>query len=106
MINPTKYKINSSIKYPLIFFNESYGAAWQLYSKGADKNVYKHFETNGFSNGWYVDKSFEISDEHDIIISYFPQRLFIILALVSLLACLGCFFTLFILGRRSKFAKS
>lgn len=116
-INPTQYLVhieNATGPY-LLNFGERYDIGWKAYplsiikaqnEQMQDKFIDKtfltalfakplpeknHFQTNGYANGWYVEKA----GNYDLIISYWPQRLYYLglaISLISLIAVLGGIF--------------
>lgn len=79
MLKPVKYKIESESHEPFfLVFNESFHPGWRLSvnKKPLSKN---HFSANAYANGWYIDET----GKNEIILEYFPQRLFNIGALIS-----------------------
>ncbi|MDO8638413.1 MAG: alpha-(1-_3)-arabinofuranosyltransferase family protein [Candidatus Daviesbacteria bacterium] len=68
-INPTRYVVHIKNESPFILvFSELFNDAWQASYKN---NIYKHFRTNFYANGWLIDKA----GEFDVAIKYLPQKL-------------------------------
>ncbi len=76
-INPGRYDVeiyNATTAFPLIL-SESYDKNWKASINGNDSEQISeknHFITNGFANGWYVDRI----GNYTITLEYKPQRLF------------------------------
>ncbi|MBU2566314.1 hypothetical protein KKG46_02010, partial [Patescibacteria group bacterium] len=107
-INPTKYlvKIVNPTKNSYLVLNENFGA-WKVYLPGSvnlSKPLPKqletlflpsvpesnHFTLNGFANAWKLEADQpESAKELNLIMEYFPQKVFYISVLISFLATLA-----------------
>lgn len=99
-INPTQYliEVNSSEPFVLVF-SEPYNPQWKIYdgsiswietlwTKPIEDD--KHFIVNGYSNGWFINKT----GEFEFSLYYFPQTyvyLGFILTGMSFVGCIGYF---------------
>lgn len=86
-VDQTKYIVhvqNASGPY-ILNFGQSYDQGWRasILAKRLTEN--NHFKTNGYANGWLVDKT----GNYDIIIEYWPQRLVYMGFGISLAAIFG-----------------
>lgn len=100
-INPTKYEVkvaNATEPY-FLTLSESYNPQWKAYiNKESDETTWiesffqqpvleeKHLVANGYANSWYIDKL----GTYDITLYYFPQNLFYIGTIVSLITFMFC----------------
>jgi hypothetical protein len=118
-----KVKFNSAKEDFLFNFLETYHSGWKLYpSRGNYKwfsNLFKqsinveHFQANNYSNAWYIDVN-ELKDKglvkqnldgtYDIemIIEFWPQRLFYLGSVISGITLLGCLIYLIRYRRKNK----
>lgn len=126
-INPIKYRIKISgaqESFPLIF-SEAFNGNWKIYPvRGAGRSFYEtyfqkplseknHFIANGYGNGWLIDLDgikdfgkYELNKDNtidfELIIEFWPQRLFYVGMALSGMALLGCIIYLvsaFFMGR-------
>ncbi len=68
-INPAKYIVHIKNTQPFILvFSELFNDVWQASNQG---NIYKHFRTNFYANGWLIDRT----GDFDIAVEYLPQKL-------------------------------
>jgi len=110
-INFSKYKIKiTDIDEPfLLNFLESFDNYWRLYARNgfSKKRLTDHFMINGYANGFIIDPKIleekgilEMKEngkyDLELVMEYFPQRLFYLALLVSLLAL---FFSAFIVRK-------
>lgn len=97
-INPTRYVVDVPESHPkFLVFTQAYDPNWKLYAfsqdskpwdrlfglwqgSGFDKN---HFIVNAYMNGWDISGT----KEKRFIVEYFPQRLFYVGIMVSLISC-------------------
>lgn len=72
-VNPSKYSvhIDHAAAPFLLVFCESYHESWVAYVNGEEVPSRCHLMTNGFANGWYIDKA----GSYDITIEFWPSRL-------------------------------
>lgn len=104
-VNPTKYNLHFSQvrgKIPVVF-SQSYHRGWELYpAVEAD-----HFLVNGYANAWIFDtnivckkiscqKNSNGTYDFNVVLEFWPQRLFTLGLLISGLTLVGC---LIIIGR-------
>ncbi|HTW96201.1 MAG TPA: hypothetical protein VMD74_00900 [Candidatus Methylomirabilis sp.] len=96
--------------------NISRGKMWDTWFNWPVKKYFQipetqHFEVNGFANAWYIDldklekegvikKNGQGLYDFEIIIEYFPQRLFVVASIISGLAFLAIL--IFIIGYKSR----
>ncbi len=128
-INPTRFIVNVESETPFILvFNERYHPDWKAFIKKPDekkpvnevrryssalinawknrgkiKALEKHLQVNGFANAWWVELPGDMkgTENFQVLIEYFPQRLFetgFIIAFLAFVFCLGCF----IINRRKR----
>ena len=105
-INPTKYIVNvknAKVPYNLVF-SETFSPNWKTYIQKCETSCSlfqewnlapisedQHVVVNGFANGWNITpKDSNGKTNYIIIIEYWPQRLFYIGAIISILT-LGAF---------------
>lgn len=82
-INSTKYTVqvtNANDPY-ILSFGESFDKEWKAYISDDKKLITEnnHLKINGYANGWFIDKE----GNYDIIIEYWPQKVFHIGLLIS-----------------------
>jgi hypothetical protein len=83
--NPTKYVVHVNASEPFfLIFSESYHKDWVAYVDG--KEVKDHFMANGYANAWYINKT----GVFDIVLEFWPQRLFYVGTTVSLTTLILC----------------
>lgn len=103
-INPTEYeaKIDNAEFPHTIVFSESYSPDWKIsvFADGGNPVSIKplHFSANLYANAWYFDKT---PSSYNIKIYYWPQKLFIIGASISIMTIIFSI-ALFLLGRRKR----
>lgn len=88
--DPTSYRvIVDNAKTPFIlFFNQAFSAGWKAsFEDGKDVVISgrKHFEIDGYANGWYIDKK----GNYTIDIEYMPQQYFYFGIIISLMALIS-----------------
>lgn len=93
-VNPTKYKITiNEAKEPFeLVFNESYHKNWKVFLAEGKREIAKdtHSLVNGYANSWYVTrKDIGARENFELIVEFWPQRLFYWGILISLAALLG-----------------
>lgn len=82
-ISPTEFRVKASSSSPyFLIFNESYNPFWQILVNGERQS--EHFVVNGFANGYYIDQT----GDHEIRLYYWPQTLFNIGGIISLITIL------------------
>ena len=113
-INPTKYivKINKANGPFWLVFSQNYHPYWKVYIKqnsklkiqnskfieksallsalvdmGKRSEVKEHYLVNGYANGWYINPN-KIQD-FEVVLEYWPQRLFETAWFISALALIG-----------------
>lgn len=107
-INPTRYIVDVEAERPFwLVLNESFYEGWKGYIKNRAKRIElkDHALVNGYANGWYVDTNTVLVSESpvpggaqgvkqgkrfQIVLEFYPQRLFEIGLLISGLTLLGC----------------
>lgn len=88
-ISPVKYKVKAEGG-TILVFAENYNKNWILEPR--DKTLAAapiHFSVNGYANGWYIPS--DGRGEKDYIIYYWPQKLYVVGAVISLTALLIVF---------------
>jgi len=87
-LSPVKYRVTvkKAISPFLLVFSENYHPMWQVKIKG--QVIDNHFRANWYANAWYIDKR----GTYDIIIEFWPQKLFYIGLVVSLTSFILCLF--------------
>ena len=112
-INPTEYKVKvtNAMEPFYLVLSESYHPQWKAYidEKGDETNWIEafyqkpipdndHFMANGYANAWYIDPN-EIDKDGDgnftITLYFWPQSLFYLGAVISLMALAICMVYLF-----------
>lgn len=94
-INPTLYRVqirNAQTPYFLVF-SESFNRGWKIYpqeqfwSRWFAQPLFeeKHFKINTFANAWSIDKK----GDYDLVVEYWPQRMFWLGSMLSLLFLVG-----------------
>lgn len=76
-INPAKFivHIDNALDPYFLVFGESYNPQWKIFIKetdGKNSSFNDHLVVNNYANGWFVDKS----GSYDIIVEYYPQKVF------------------------------
>lgn len=109
-INPTKYKVTifrAKESFPLIL-EESYHDDWKIYlNSNKPINQSHHLLVNGFLNSWVINPQELCKDTYcktnrdgtfdvELIIEYWPQRLFTIVYNVNLFLFISAFVIIFI----------
>ncbi len=106
-INPAKYnlKIKQAKKLFYLVFSETFDSNWKLYINSTAIEDTNHIKVNGYANAWRIDVNQLCSDkkndhaclknkdgsyDFELIIEFFPQRLFYIGLSVSLITFIGC----------------
>jgi hypothetical protein len=109
-INPTKYRVKvEGAKEPYtLVFSESFNQKWKAYISNQHEktvtnsfletwtkepiNEERHLLVNGYANSWYITPEDNAGEEnYEIIIEFWPQRLFYIGLFISGLTLIGCF---------------
>lgn len=86
-INPTKYNVHVNASKPFfLVFSESYDNDWVAYVEGHEIPDKYHFTVNGFANGWYINKT----GTFDIILEFWPQKLFYTGSAISITTFILC----------------
>jgi hypothetical protein len=86
-VDPTKYVVHVNASRPFfLVFSESYHKDWIAYVNGEQLPDVRHFMANGYANAWYIDKP----GSYEIILEFWPQRLFYIGAAISLTTFFFC----------------
>jgi len=92
-INPTKYevKIEGANRPYTLVFNESFHQGWKAYiGRREPISEDKHYLINGYANSWYITpEDAGEAENYEIMIEFWPQRLFHIGMIVSALSLLG-----------------
>lgn len=113
-VNPTKYrvKVKDAIESFYLVFLESFHKEWNLYLAEQKSPFYetwlkepiskdRHFLANGYANSWFVDlgevkksgnyvENPDGSIDFELIVEFWPQRLFYLGLMISGLTLLGC----------------
>jgi hypothetical protein len=72
-VNPTKYIVSVEATGPFyLVLSQSYHAYWRAYVDGVQVPEEYHFVANGYANAWYIDKS----GSYDVVLEFWPQKLF------------------------------
>ena len=74
------------IPYQIHSFSESYHKDWIAYVDG--REVESHLMANGYANAWYINKT----GTFEIILDFWPQKLFYIGSAISLTTFILCVF--------------
>ena len=86
-INPTKYVVHVNTSNPFsLVFSESYDKGWVAYVDGQQISDEYHFITNGYANGWYVNKT----GAYTVTLEFWPQKLFYIGSAISITTLIIC----------------
>jgi len=87
-IDPTKYIAHvSDAKNPfLLVFSESYNKDWLAYVDGEQVLSEQHYVANSYANAWHINKT----GTYDIVLEFWPQKLFYIGSAISLTALIVC----------------
>ena len=110
-INSTKYKVlirNAKDSF-LLVFNQSFHKDWRLYLiNNFEIAEERHLLVNGYANGWFIDpkkicslpkhacsKSLDNGFDLEITAEYFPQKIFIVGAFISILSAIIILFLIF-----------
>jgi len=127
-LNPTKFRVTVRAEQPfLLVLSEGYHRQWRAFlrkpgSRGHDlegksslldalltgdllEEIPRHISVNGYANGWVIDKIPEGNPgrQLEIILEYYPQRLFEAGVLISLLSLAFCLvFWAFSRGRNGR----
>lgn len=121
-INDTKYIAEIPSKNPFfLIFDEKYNPEWKVYLKEKSRekskfsiaeNIFgtlflaplpeaKHIKADGYANAWYIDSSQNLQGkEYEAVIEYWPQRIFYLSFLITLISVSGGIIFLAISGRR------
>jgi len=113
-INPTKYKIQifgAKEPFPLVF-SETFNPNWKIYGYGRQLFEDTHILVNGYGNYWTINpfqvcnnkciKNSNGTYDFELIVEFWPQRLFYLGLFVSGLTVFGSFGYLFFDYRRRK----
>lgn len=103
-INPTKYfvKIKNAQEPFFLNFLETYSPLWNAYVAEGDGDVASsrqiwstwfkqplpkntHILVNGYANGWFLDRK----GDYNLILEYWPQKLFYLSKIITLLSVLS-----------------
>jgi len=87
-IDPTKYTIsveNSTGPFFLVF-SSTFDKSWGAYVDGQQIPDQYHFETNGYANAWYINKT----GTYTITLEFWPQKLFYIGSTISITTLTLC----------------
>lgn len=115
IINTTRHRINVEASSPFVLaFGDSYSQGWRAYIIEKDdygENIIidfvrtffikpipeeQHYTLNSYINGWLIDKE----GRYSIIVEYFPQKVFYIGLLFSVISLIS--FALILLRRQGK----
>lgn len=103
-INPTKFivRISNAEQPYFLVFGESYSPQWKISVKETgEKNrtvsFHDHLVVNNYANGWFIDKT----GSYDVIVEYYPQKIFYF----GLLLSGASIITFFAILLRSRFKK-
>jgi hypothetical protein len=95
--DPTKYIVHINASKPFfLVFSESYHKDWVAYVNGEQLPNDQHFMANGYANAWYINKT----GSYEIVLEFWPQRLFYIGATISIVTFFFC--TLYLTKDRVK----
>ncbi len=102
-INPTKYMINiqDATQPYTLFLAQNYSPEWKIQvqrtkTKNKDLLGSSHFLASGETNGWQINPE-DVGNETNyvLVIEYWPQRLFSIGGIISILTIIFCLITVF-----------
>jgi hypothetical protein len=86
-VDPTKYIMHVKASQPFfLVFSESYHKDWIANINGEQVSDDQHFMANGYANAWYINKT----GSYEIVLEFWPQRLFYIGAIISLATFFFC----------------
>jgi len=98
-INPTKYIVHVNASNPFfLVFSESYHKDWVAYTNGEQVPGEGHLMANGYANAWFINKT----GSYDIVLEFWPQKLFYIGSAASITTLILC--TLYISKNKIKTA--
>lgn len=92
-INPTKYfvEINGADDPYTLVLSENYHQGWKALLDNQSLPDKRHFLAQEFANGWHIiPKDSGGIKNYILIIEYWPQRLFYIGAIISILTMAFC----------------
>ena len=70
-----------------LYFSDSFNGGWKVFADDQPVIENRHFIANGFANAWLVKKTdFRRSPTHKINLIYFPQSIFRLGAVISVLS--------------------
>ena len=70
-----------------LYFSDSFNGGWKVFADDQPVIENRHFIANGFANVWLVKKTdFRRSPTHKINLIYFPQSIFRLGAVISVLS--------------------
>ena len=117
-VSPTMQKVNVSRANGayLLNFLDSYNTGWRVYilPKGDKNNFWqtwfkkslpdnKHLKVNGFANSWLIEPSdANFQKNYDVIIEFWPQRIFYLGIFISGIALISCIGYLIIHGIKAR----
>lgn len=121
-INSTKYIAEIPPNNPFfLIFDEKYNPGWKVYlkEKSAEKSKFsiveniigtlfltplpeaQHIKADGYANAWLIDPSQNLQGkEYEAVIEYWPQRIFYLSFLITIIAVSGGTVFLIISGRK------
>ena len=73
-----------------LIFSESFSPDWKAYIQRKSIAEEQHFMVNGFANGWEITPRDSNGKSYTVIIEYWPQRLFYIGGIISILTVVFC----------------
>jgi len=86
-VNPTKYIVHVNASQPFfLVFSESYHKEWVAYISGEQLANDQHYVANGYVNAWYINKT----GTYDIIMEFWPQKLFYTGSAISITTFILC----------------
>lgn len=92
-INPTRYKVTvkNAVRPFVLIFSEAYHRGWKLSYNGKEISNTNHKIANGYANSWIVSPN-DVNNqtEYDLVIEFWPQRLFYAGLAISLLTLVFC----------------
>lgn len=91
-VNPAKYRVRvEGAKEPYtLVFNEGFHRGWKVYMNKSPIDA-DHLLVNGYANSWYIEpEDVGGAENYELIVEFWPQRLFHIGLLISGIALIGC----------------
>jgi hypothetical protein len=86
-VNPTKYIVSVEASRPFyLVLSQSYHTYWRAYVNDVQVPEEYHFVANGYANAWYINKS----GSYEVVLEFWPQKLFYAGVFASLITVVLC----------------